>query len=69
MGFPETMKPHLDSTQGSLDKRKSIWRKRFLTFLTGTLVDEEEQKIYDDNSKPRFETATFLLQQVCQHFI
>ncbi|CAG8619192.1 7322_t:CDS:10 [Paraglomus brasilianum] len=57
------MKPHLNSAKGLLDKRKSIWRKQFLTFLTGTLVDEEEQKIYDDNSKTRFEIATFLIQQ------
>jgi len=63
------MKPHLNSAKGLLDKRKYIWRKQFLTFLTGTLVDEEEQKIYDDNSKTRFEIATFLIQQVRQHFI
>jgi hypothetical protein len=68
LGFLETMKPQLNSVQGSLDKRKSIWRKRFLTFLTGVLVDEEEQKIYDDN-KTRFEVATLLVQQVRQHFI
>ncbi|CAG8509048.1 7280_t:CDS:2 [Acaulospora morrowiae] len=57
------MKPHLSSAKGSLDKRKSVWRKRFLTFLTDTLVDEEEQKTYDDKSKTRFEVATFLIQQ------
>ena len=51
ISFLETMKPHLNSAKGLLDKRKYIWRKQFLTFLTGTLVDEEEQKIYDDNSK------------------
>ncbi|CAG8746063.1 11077_t:CDS:1, partial [Funneliformis mosseae] len=43
------MKPYFNSVQGSLDKRKSIWQKQFLTFLTGILVDEEEQKIYKDN--------------------
>ncbi|RIA84326.1 hypothetical protein C1645_742413 [Glomus cerebriforme] len=59
------MKSHLNSAQGSLDKRKSIWRKRFLIFLTGILVEEEEQKIYDDNSKTRFEIATLLVQQRC----
>ena len=66
VGFLETMKPYLNSVQGPQDKQKSVWRKRFLTLLTNILVDEEDQKTQNDNSKTRFETATYLVQQVSQ---
>ncbi|CAI2197057.1 10204_t:CDS:2, partial [Funneliformis geosporum] len=36
--------------QGSLDKEKSIWRKRFLIFLDSVLV-EEERELQDDNTQ------------------
>ncbi|CAB4496081.1 unnamed protein product [Rhizophagus irregularis] len=63
VGFLEAMKPYLNSVQGPQDKQKSVWRKRFLTLLTNILVDEEDQKTQNDNSKTRFETATYLVQQ------
>ncbi|CAG8745951.1 8496_t:CDS:10, partial [Rhizophagus irregularis] len=66
VGFLEAMKPYLNSVQGPQDKQKSVWRKRFLTLLTNILVDEEDQKTQNDNSKTRFETATYLVQQVSQ---
>ncbi|CAI2196091.1 16943_t:CDS:2, partial [Funneliformis geosporum] len=53
--------------QGSLDKEKSIWRKRFLIFLDSVLV-EEERELQDDNSNARLEMATLLIQQVSQYF-
>lgn len=66
IGFLDAMKPHLDSIQGPLEKRKSIWRKRFLIYLKYVLDKEKEQELQDGNSKTRSEMANLLIQQVCQ---
>ncbi|CAI2192782.1 10259_t:CDS:2, partial [Funneliformis geosporum] len=56
MAFLETLKPNCISEVRTLVDQKSIWRKRYLTYLSNILIEKEQ----DDTSKKR---ATFLIQQ------
>ncbi|CAG8587562.1 14378_t:CDS:2 [Acaulospora colombiana] len=56
MGFLETLKPYCVSEVHSLGDQRSIWRKRYLTFLNNVLIHEN----HDDLNKRQ---ATFLIQQ------
>jgi hypothetical protein len=58
MGFLGALKTNCVSDVRSLADQKSIWRKRYLTFLNNVVIEEQ-----DAISKER---ATFLIQQVCQ---
>lgn len=56
MAFLEMLKPNCVSQVHTLADQKSIWRKRYLTYLSNILIEEEQ----DNTSKKR---ATFLIQQ------
>ncbi|CAG8724893.1 4678_t:CDS:2, partial [Funneliformis mosseae] len=55
MGFLEALKTNCVSEVRSLADQKSIWRKRYLTYLSNVLIEEQ-----DGINKER---VTFLIQQ------
>ena len=58
LDFLKTLKTYCVSEERSLDDLKSIWRKRYLCFLSNCLIREEE---HDIGVKERI---AFLIQQV-----
>ena len=58
LGFLKALKSYCVSGEHSLDDLKAIWRKRYLTFLSKFLIEEEG---HDNGIKER---VTFLIQQV-----
>uniref|UniRef100_U9UL86 Uncharacterized protein n=1 Tax=Rhizophagus irregularis (strain DAOM 181602 / DAOM 197198 / MUCL 43194) TaxID=747089 RepID=U9UL86_RHIID len=61
MGFLEALKTNCVSEVRSLADQKSIWRKRYLTYLSNVLIEKQ-----DSISKER---ATFLIQQYRVSFL
>ncbi|GBC51999.2 hypothetical protein GLOIN_2v1472911 [Rhizophagus irregularis DAOM 181602=DAOM 197198] len=61
MGFLEALKTNCVSEVRSLADQKSIWRKRYLTYLSNVLIEKQ-----DSISKER---ATFLIQQIMRNSI
>ncbi|CAB4395601.1 unnamed protein product [Rhizophagus irregularis] len=57
LDFLKTLKTYCVSEERSLDDLKSIWRKRYLCFLSNCLIKEEE---HDNGIKERI---AFLIQQ------
>ncbi|CAG8780949.1 18834_t:CDS:2, partial [Acaulospora morrowiae] len=61
LDFLKSLRPYCISGEHSLDDQQSIWRKRYLTFLSNILEEEQDYDIK--------EHATFLLrQEECRPF-
>ena len=58
LDFLKSLRPYCVSGEHSLDDQQSIWRKRYLTFLSNVLEEEQDYDIK--------ERVTFLLRQVSQ---